>query len=218
MFNIIDIDNWERKERFNHFMNCVPCDYNITSNIDITALLSKVKSQGIKLYPTLIYILMTTVNQIKEMRLGYNDNNQLGYYEICHPSYTICNSEEGSFSSIWTNANDSFANFYSDYLNDIDKYSNSNAYTPKNNQPKNVFYVSSLPKVAFTSFDLNLHNNSSQNLSPIFTWGKYFKQGKKILIPLACHLHHAACDGYHASLIYTYAQKMVDEIHKWLTI
>ena len=37
-FELIDIESWERKEFYRHFINEVVCTYSVTVNIDITNL------------------------------------------------------------------------------------------------------------------------------------------------------------------------------------
>lgn len=214
MFTKIDLNHYYRAEQFNHFMNNVPCAYSITANIEIAKLKKTLKMQNIKLYPALIFMLSKAVNQIEEMRLGFNENNELGYYDICHPSYTISNAIEGSFSGIWDYAKDNFYDFYNNYLLSIKDYGLATSYSPKPNQPQNTFYVSCTPEVSFTSLNLNFYNGS-RNLTPMFTFGKYFEIGEQTYIPLAACLHHAACDGYHASKLFKIVQNMANN-KEWL--
>lgn len=215
MFTRIDLKNYYRAEQFNHFMNNVPCVYNITANINITRLIATLKANDVKLYPSLIFILSKAVNQIEEMRLGFNEEKELGYYDISHPSYTISNAVEGSFSGIWDYSKERFSDFYKDYLLSIKAYNLATTYCPKPNQPQNTFYVSCTPDIAFTSLSTNLYNGS-QNITPMFTFGKYFNLGEQTYIPLAACLHHAACDGFHASKLYKIVQQLADNVSEWL--
>ena len=50
-FTKIDINNWTRKEYFDHYFDNTPCTYSMTVKLDI----SKLKKDGKKLYPTLLY-------------------------------------------------------------------------------------------------------------------------------------------------------------------
>lgn len=61
-FNLIDLETWERKEFYLHFINEVRCTYSTTVNLDITNL------KGHRLYPAMIWLLTQTVNQIPEFR------------------------------------------------------------------------------------------------------------------------------------------------------
>lgn len=47
------------------------------------------------------------------------------------------------------------------------------------------------------------NKGSSPFLFPIVTWGKFFKEDEKIIMPLTIQVHHAVADGYHCSLFFS---------------
>ena len=47
------------------------------------------------------------------------------------------------------------------------------------------------------------------SMSTIFTIGKYFEQGEKILLSLAIQVHHGVCDGFHLS-------RFINDLQEWL--
>lgn len=54
-FKKIDLDNWERKYYYDYFMNIenkMRCRFGMTANIDITNLLSVIKSNKLRCHPT----------------------------------------------------------------------------------------------------------------------------------------------------------------------
>ena len=101
LFNLIDINNWVRKEYYNHYMHKVCCTYSVTSNIDITGVRTALKSMNKKIYPAQIYMLTTVVNQYQEFRMNIDCEGNLGFWDELNPSYTIFNKEKELFSSIW---------------------------------------------------------------------------------------------------------------------
>jgi chloramphenicol O-acetyltransferase type A len=175
-FNYIDIENWSRKEWFEHYLNEVRCTYSITINIDITRLQIVRKEEKIKLYPVLIYLLSVVVNKYEEFRIDYDEyteQGRLGYWDSVHPVYTVFHKDSGTFSSLWTEHDNCFSVFYDRYQKDIAKYGSVERFSPKENVPKNIFSVSSIPWTTFTGFNLNVYTDGSY-LRPIFTFGKYF--------------------------------------------
>ncbi len=64
--------------------------------------------------------------------------------------------------------------------------------------------------VSFTSFDLNVANMDNF-FAPVFTMGKYYTQGDKVLMPLAIQVHHAVCDGFHVGRMLNELQQYCDE-------
>lgn len=45
-FNLIDIENWKRKEHYLHYMQSLRCMYSLTTNIDITSLMHEIKNMN----------------------------------------------------------------------------------------------------------------------------------------------------------------------------
>lgn len=214
-FQPIDMKTWSRKPYFEHYLHKVRCTYSMTANIDMTLLLPELTSRGIKLYPALIHMLATVVNRHIEFRMSYDANGNVGYWESMSPSYTIFHDDDKTFSSIWTDYDKDVREFNRRYLVDLELYGGIKQFTPKSNEPPNTFPISCVPWVSFTGFDLNIYNEGTY-LSPIFTIGKYFRQADSILLPLAVQMHHAVCDGYHASMLFQELQMLADNFATWL--
>ena len=75
-FTKIDINNWTRKEYFDHYFGNTPCTYSMTVKLDI----SKLKKDGKKLYPTLLYGVTTILNRHEEFRTALDKNGQVGVF------------------------------------------------------------------------------------------------------------------------------------------
>lgn len=214
-FSKIDMDNWNRKQHFEHYLKNVKCGFSITSNIDSTALVPAVKTRSLKLYPVLLYMVTTAVNMQQELRTCFNDDQELGYWEWMNPSYTVFHKDTHTFSSLWTEYTDDFNEFYQSIQVDIMKYANNKDLFPKPDCPPNCFPISCIPWTSFTGFNLNLFNDN-QFLLPIVTIGKYFKQGNTLQLPVCLQIHHAVADGYHAAQFMNHLQQLASLPEKWL--
>ncbi len=197
-FELIDIDRWPGRERYRHYMDDARCTFSITANIDVTRLKREVKSRGLRMYPTCLYLLATVVNSVPELRYGINSAGRLGVWDVCRPLYTVFNSAKESFSCIWTEYSASFPQFYCAAVADIDKYSSCESLYPMGDEPPGCFSISSIPWVSFTGFNLNLYT-AGRYLPPIFTIGKYFTLSDTLLMPISLQAHHSVCDGFHAA-------------------
>lgn len=198
MFKPIDTSSWKRKPYFDHYFNQIRCTYSITVNIDITKVLSFKDRNKIKLYPLLIYVISKAVNKYEEFRTAINDRGEIGVWETLSPCYTVFHKDSESFSNIWTEWNDDLNLFLSNFEQDSKRFGQIDRIDAKPNTPANVFPISSLPWTTFTGFNLNIFADGTY-LLPIFTYGKYFKDGNRYLIPLSIQVHHAVCDGFHVS-------------------
>lgn len=201
-FHLINLDTWDRREFYEHFINEVVCSYSITVNMDITRL------KGQPLYPVMIWLLTRTVNAMPEFRTSLTKDG-LGIYDSMHPMYTVFNKENKNFSGIWSYFSEDYAEFLKNYEADVQKYSKSTRYAPKNGAPENSFNISMVPWLEFTSVNLNVYDDG-KFLLPIFTLGKYFERDGKRLLPLAIQVHHAVCDGYHVGLFVEKLQRLID--------
>ena len=214
-FNLIDINNWARKDYYIHYMHELRCTYSLTANINITGVRTAVKSMNKKIYPAQIYMLTTIVNRYQEFRMNIDTDGNLGYWDELNPSYTIFNKDKETFSSIWTMYSTSFMQFYESCISDIAYYSSATNLIPKPNEPLNTFNISCLPWVSFTGFNLNVYTDGCY-LPPIFTIGKFIEQDEEVLMPLAIQVHHSVCDGFHVGRFINALQEWADNYDEWL--
>lgn len=205
-FKLIDIEKWERKEFYEHFINEVVCSFSITVDIDITAL------KGQRLYPAMIWLLTKTVNEMPEFRTSLTKEG-LGIYDSMHPMYTVFNKDNKNFSGIWSYFSEDYNEFLQSYEKDEAEYSHSTRYAPKDGTPVNSFNISMLPWVGFSSVNINVYDEG-KFLLPIFTMGKFSERDGKRLLPLSIQVHHAVCDGYHVGL---FVEKLQDKINNFTT-
>ena len=66
-------------------------------------------------------------------------------------------------------------------------------------------FISTLPWVSYTSLIQPVPIPADS--TPRITWGKYFAQGNRILLPVSVLCHHALVDGIHIANFY----KQLDE-------
>jgi len=201
---LIDVDKWERREFYEHFIKDVVCSYSVTVELDITPLKDE------RLYAAMIWLLTCTVNEMEEFRTVLTKDGP-GIYDSMHPMYTVFNKENKNFSGIWSYHSAKYSDFLQNYLRDSTEYSMSKKYAPKDGTPENSFNISMLPWTAFTSVNLNVYDEG-KFLLPIFTIGKYTDRDNKRYIPLAIQVHHAVCDGYHVGL---FTEKLQEKIYSF---
>ncbi|GAB1530351.1 MULTISPECIES: type A chloramphenicol O-acetyltransferase [Brevibacillus] len=216
-FQRIDLDNWSRRSYFEHYLNRVNCTFSITANIDITELLPALRQKGMKLYPAFLYMVTNVVNAHREFRTSFHADGELGYWESMIPSYTFFHQDDQTFSTMWTEFADEFSVFYQNYVADMKQYGDNKGLVAKELEPPYTFPVSCIPWVSFSGFNLNI-SGDGRYLLPIITSGKYFEQEGKTLLPVSLQVHHAVCDGYHASLFINDLQKWATNYKEWLGV
>lgn len=191
-FALIDRENWDRKEYFEHYFSGIPCTYSMSVKLDITELRKRKK----KLYPAMLYYITTIVNRHSEFRTSFNENGQLGVFDEMLPCYTVFHKDTETFSNIWTEYDNEYDDFVAAYEKDIKKYGEIKGMMAKPDLPANHFPVSMIPWTTFEGFNLNLQKGYGY-LLPIFTMGKYVEENGRYMLPLAIQVHHSVCDGFH---------------------
>lgn len=212
-FNVIDLNTWDRKERFNHFFNNAKCTYSITVNIDITNLYNYTKTNKLRFYPTFTWVVSKVINNYKEFKMAFDEKGRLGFFDEIGPSYSVLNNKTKVTSDLYTSFNSVFANFYMDMENNSNKYKEDANFTTK--FQNNFFIVSCLPWFSYTSFNVN-NEGSTPFLFPMVTWGKFFKEDNKIIMPVTIQVHHAVADGYHCSLFFSDVKEISLNPEKYL--
>ena len=211
-YTAVDLSRWPRKEHFDVFQSFAESTFNQTVQLDITALLKHIKEVGWKFYPTFIFLLAKVVNRHAEFRMAMK-NDELVVWNEVHPNYTIFHNETETFSSLWSHYDGDIHHFLKSYSEDVARYGNNLAYWPKEESRENIFFVSGIPWVSFTSFNYTVANVKNF-FSPMFTLGKYYNQDGKVLLPLALLVHHSVCDGFHAARLINELQELCHDIQR----
>ena len=208
MFQPVDLKTYPRAEYYRHFRTECPCAYNVTAECDVTRLRAVLKAGGFRFYPAMIYLLGRGVNAHEEFRMAEREGVP-GFFDLCHPSYTIPNALPRGFAGIWTEYDAEFSAFHAAYLRDIAEYGKSTRYAPKPGQPENTYYVSCVPELKFVSIEISLPQDS---MTPVFTLGGFREREGKTLLPVSARLHHAACDGFHVSRLFGELEELANGI------
>ncbi len=135
----------------------------------------------------------------------------MGYFDEMLPSYTVFNPETETFTSIWSNVPKKYEDFYDIYKSDVATFCKNKGVVGKPDMPENVFNVSMIPWMSFEGFNLNLQKGYDY-LLPIFTFGKYFFENEKCVLPLSIQVHHAVCDGFHVCRLVQELQDFINSL------
>jgi chloramphenicol O-acetyltransferase type A len=70
--------------------------------------------------------------------------------------------------------------------------------------------MSVIPWVSFTSFMHPMHLDPPDSV-PRFAWGRFYKEGKVMKMPLDVQVHHALMDGIHLGRFYSEVQNYFND-------
>ncbi|MDC6364559.1 MULTISPECIES: chloramphenicol acetyltransferase [Flavobacteriaceae] len=190
----IVFDNPHRKKHFAFFNHMNHPHFNITAPIDVTPFLSHIKSNQLPFTYSLVYLLSKVANDIKEFRWRIR-NDEVVEHDVVHPSFTVPNEATDVFSFCTVTYKETLPDFIqkAHEVNEMMKKSPSIEDEPGRDD---YLFMSAIPWVSFTSIQHAMHYHPHDSV-PRISWGKFYEQNGKTLMPISVQAHHALVDGRH---------------------
>lgn len=210
----IDIENWKRKDHFNYFKGLNYPHFNICGNLDITKFYRYIKENESPFFISFLYVSTKTANNIKEFRLRIREDKVVEH-ETVSPSFTVMTESE-VFSFCTVKYIDEFRDFKTNTSKEIEKIKN-NVIIEDELGRDDLLYITSIPWVSFTSITHPIQMNPVDSI-PRISWGKYFEENGKIMMPLSVQVHHALADGLHVGQYFNLIQEILDNPERYLVM
>tara|TARA_B100000963_G_C22468650_1_gene599075 strand:+ start:32 stop:667 length:636 start_codon:yes stop_codon:yes gene_type:complete len=206
---IIDQNNWNRKEHFEFFNSYDDPFFGITTEVDCTIAYDHSKAKNVSFFAFYLHRSILAVNRVKELRCRIVDGDVVLFDEV-HAASTI-GRPDGTFGFSFIPFSSDFHLFDSHLKNEIKIVNettglraNSDAYR------KDVIHYSTIPWTKFSSLSHPKKFNS-KDTAPKITFGQTFISKKKRLLPVSIHAHHGLADGFHLSKSLEEFQKLLDQ-------
>jgi chloramphenicol O-acetyltransferase type A len=214
-FHTIDRNTWSRTPYFYYFTKMLPTGYSLTVEVDITNTYHMVKEAGKKFFPAYLYLASRLIARQQDFRIAEQDG-QLGYYEVLHPSYACFHEDDKTMSCLWTEYDPDFEIFYRNYLEDQRQYAGNHGIVAKPDLPGNNYMVGMVPWMQFTSYSPVPYGGGS-NYFPVLQAGKFFDKDGRKMMPFSITVHHAVADGYHVGLFLQRFQDGMLHPEEWMS-
>lgn len=203
----IDINTWKRKQHFEFFYRMDYPQYNICMNVDVTRFLKFTKENSLSFYYAMIFAATSAVNKTEALKYRIRAGNVV-LHEKVHPSFTDMAKNDDLFKLVRL-----------DLTEDIFSFVKAAAYASANQKEyilpehssgrDDVIYITCIPWISFTHVSHTIALNRNDSV-PRISWGKYFSDGNKTLLPFSVQVHHALADGLHIGQYVETLQKMMD--------
>ena len=189
---IIDMSREARQAQFEYFRTLPNPHASVTVNCDITHLRQSCKERGYPFFLSLLYCAVNAANSVPQLRRRLVDGKVVEY-ETCFSSHTVA-LEDDSYCYCEIDCAKPFAEYLPYAVSKVEQAKNAKLLSDQVETAR-LFFVSSLPWVSFTS--LHQPTAGPEDSNPRITFGKYFEQGGRWLIPIDLCVHHALADGIH---------------------
>ena len=191
---IINLDTWERTTHYKFFKRMDYPHYNICVNIDISNFLTKIEENKIPFYYAMIYAATYALNLVEEFRYRIR-GEQVIFHNMIHPSFTDMSDGTDLFKMVTVYMEKSILDFTKKAKEKSDNQTNYFVIADVEGRD-DLTYITCIPWVSFTHLSHTISFNKDDSV-PRLAWGKYFKEGEKMLLPFSVQAHHSFVDGIH---------------------
>lgn len=204
----IDFNTWERKEHYNFFEKVDNPQFNICMNLDVTNFLKFVKENKLSFYYSMIYASTYVMNSIEDFRYKIRDGRIILHDEL-KPSFTDMKKGDRLFKIVTSSLDTNIINFSAKARG----ISNTQEdYFPACDfEQDELIYFSCLPWISFTSLSNEIVMNKEDSI-PRISFGKYFEQDNKTLLPYSIQVNHMLLDGIHVGEYINKLQQYINEL------
>lgn len=202
----IEIETWARRKHFEFFKAFDAPHFNVTANVDVTNLYTYAKESNQSFFKLFLYGAVRAANAIPELRYRIR-GEEVVEHEVVHPSFTVMLDEDVF--------NFCAATFYEDlptFLQEVTTRMERavDEVVVGDDEPDDLLYITSVPWVTFTSIMHPTHQQQHDSV-PRIAWGKFERQGERLVMPLSIQAHHALVDGVHIGKYYETLQAWLDQ-------
>jgi chloramphenicol O-acetyltransferase type A len=201
----IEIGKWERREHYRFFSAMDYPHFNICANLDLTAFNRFRRERELPFFSALLYLSSRAVNEVKEFRYRIR-GEAVVEHETVSPAITVL-GDDGTFGYCTVEYDREAGKFLKRAAETIAQ-ARANPTIAEDPHRDDVIYFTSIPWISFTGMThpISLPADSIPRIS----WGKYFADGDRILLPYSVQVHHGLADGLHVGKHFTLLQTLLD--------
>ena len=208
MKTLLDLENWNRKEHFEHFSKMEEPFFGATVEIDCTKAYQTAKSLKASFFIYYLHKTLVAVNAIENFKYRISDG-QIYINDHIDASATI-GREDGTFGFSFMKYDPDFKIFEQNALTEIERIQNTTGLFTRSFDDDNLIHFSAIPWLNFTSLS-HARSYTFPDSCPKISFGKMItsETGKRT-IAMSVHVHHALMDGLHVGKFVDFFQELMD--------
>jgi chloramphenicol O-acetyltransferase type A len=204
---LIDMEHWDRKTHFDYFRGMDYPMFSVCASVDVTQFLGYVKVKSLPFFHATVYAVTAAADTVVNLRYRIRDGAVLEHDRV-HPSYTAMDRETGLFKYVTVDMGGDIEEFVV-RARDKEQKQKGLFGDGRDEARDDLVYLSCLPWVAFTQVTHTIALNKDDSI-PRITWGKYYEDGGRTLMPLSLQVNHALADGFHIGKYFEALQEFLN--------
>ncbi len=194
----IDLESFPRRKHFAYFSTLAYPYVGTTANVDITDTLRVIKGEKLPFFLTVCYCAARAANSVPELRQRIRDGRII-IFDHCRTSHTVA-LEDGTYCYCTLDGSLPFDKYLSVGKAAQERARQRRSLEEEAEEPEELLFISTTPWLTYTALVQPVPIPADSN--PRITWGKYFTQEGKTLLPVSILCHHALVDGIHIAAFY----------------
>jgi chloramphenicol O-acetyltransferase type A len=193
-----------RQKHFDFFRRMDQPHTSVCAPVEITGWLDRLRRAGDRFTPSIVFEISQAANAVPEFRQRIRGERVVEHDRV-HPSFTVTTAA----SSVFSFCTVAFTTKRSEFLKRAEREMSRMQTDPSfSDEPgrDDYLFLSAMPWVSFTSVQHAMHYHPVDSV-PRIVWGKYFREGEKILLPLSVQVHHALVNGAEVGQFFARLQK-----------
>lgn len=202
MKQIVDIDNWKRRDVFRFFEDFLSPWYSVTTEIDCTRAFRESKERGESFFLRYLHAVVCAANEIEELRYRLQPDGSVALYDRLDIITPIA-AEGRPFVTVRIPYIADFAEFAAEARRIIEAIKpDDSPYAVEAkmfaDEDYGVIHLSAVPKMYFTGMTFTVDKPGRGCTHPLSVVGKVEKRpGGKLIFPYSIYVCHSFVDGSH---------------------
>lgn len=232
MSTVIDRTTWPRRHHLAFFEGFSQPHFQVTSEVDVTPLVRRMRALGHRPFPTLLYAVTRACNEETALRLrlrfGAPDTPaELILHDVVHPSFTArvdlppeSTAAPGCDLPLFGYATAHYTPVFSDFEARVTAASEAVRANPDlgaqaAHDTSDLVFVSSLPWMSYTAL-VHAMKDPRTDSNPRVTWGRLQTRGDRVVTSVSLQAHHGLADGGHVARWFSRLGALVED-PDWLS-
>ncbi|MFD1602025.1 CatA-like O-acetyltransferase [Flavobacterium artemisiae] len=208
MKTLLDLENWNRKEHFEHFSRMEEPFFGATVEIDCTKAYENAKELKVSFFIYYLHQTLTAVNAIENFRYRISEDKIYSNDRI-DASATI-GREDGTFGFSLIEYNPDLKVFEKIALTEIERIQNTTGLFTRSFDDDNLIHFSAIPWLNFTSLS-HARSFTFPDSCPKISFGKMItSENDKKTMAMSVHVHHGLMDGLHVGQFVDLLQNLMN--------
>ena len=190
-YRYLDMAAYARRDEYDYFRSLAYPYVGVTVHADITPLHARVRAEGLPFFLSLLFVTSRAANEIPELRQRMRADG-IVEYDVCPTSHTV-SLGGGRYCYCMLRADCPFDVYLPAAVEAQEAARREASMAESAADAESLFFVSTMPGIAFTSFVQPTPYPADSN--PRFMFGKFFAAGDRILLPFSVQVNHALLGG-----------------------